>query len=161
MIVVISGIRDLHPESYPTVRRGIELALASRPREMRFGGAIGADTVALSEAFAQKRRLWLLTELVLYCVGTRAELPLRVRKDSVIMADRIVELHRDVSCVDSYHARNRDMLRGADRLVAFIDSRTTGGTYNSILWAAKNGIEVVRHELRDADADGDDDREVL
>lgn len=46
MIVVVSGIRDLAPESAGVVA-ALSIMAATTATQMRFGGALGTDTVAL------------------------------------------------------------------------------------------------------------------
>lgn len=135
MITVISGIRELHPSSYADVELAVldETDIATT---MRFGGALGVDTVALRAAGPSEIRK---SVFVPFRVRDQPE---AAREAIENCANDIVEL-RFAKHSSAYLRRNDAMLDGADRLLAFTDGRDTGGTAYTIREAKKRNIETI------------------
>ncbi len=134
-ITVVSGIRDVDPEWIPD----IELAMAGEvavSREIRFGGALGVDTFAL-EAVCKVRRL----RRVVYVPFKLRDQPRATLPAIDHCSTRVIELNLPRS-KDAYLQRNRAMLKGADRLLAFWDGRHSGGTWWTIKEAHKMRLPV-------------------
>ena len=142
MITVVTGIRDLSPESYPDVEMAVveEVADAS---EVRFGGAIGSDTVALAAACDADPFVMLRA----FVPWTLADQPSRAREVLQLCARDIVELRLPRKRWAPIR-RNERMLAGADRVLAFTDGRTKGGTASTIRKARTAGLEVVEIPVR-------------
>ena len=144
MIIAISGHRDLHDSSIPIVERTIALE-APRATEIRFGGAIGVDTVALEACCFLRQEVW--PELVVIVPYRVADQPRTARAVIETCADEVIELDllrgRQASL-----RRNDELLDGANKLIAFTDGRTTGGTFYTIQKARELGIEVEIVEVR-------------
>lgn len=135
MIVAISGIRNLVGESYITVEETVRKE-AAKVAAMRFGGAIGVDTVALAAVCELPLHK---TVIVPYRLVDQPRAAATVVRRC---ADEILELHLPRSR-EAYLRRNDALLEGADRLLAFSDGRETGGTYYTIKAAKARGLEVV------------------
>lgn len=125
MIIVFSGIRDLIPESYANVELAV-LDSAIIANELRFGGAIGSDTIALDTACDIDVR----SVLHVFVPWTIKDQPKRTQ-EVIARADVISELklprHNG-----AYLTRNDVMLKGANQLIAFTDGREDGGTAYTI-----------------------------
>lgn len=138
MIVVFSGIRDVSVDSHADIEMAAieEAATAS---ELRFGAAVGSDSIALRAVCdvddAEVRRVVVVPFGLLQQPREAVEIVRRC-------ADEVVELrlprHRA-----SYLRRNDVLLDGADRVVAFTDGRRTGGTAYTIRKARAQGLDVV------------------
>ena len=114
--------------------------LAEAPRgELRFGGALGADSVALLAVSDATR--------VVFVPFSAANAPHRAREITRDCADIVVEM-RLAPTKRAYLDRNLAMLDGADRLVAFTDGRSTGGTAFTIRAAQRMAIEVTTVGVR-------------
>jgi adenine/guanine phosphoribosyltransferase-like PRPP-binding protein len=134
MIVAFSGIRDLLISSDADVElTAIEAAIDAD--QLRFGGALGSDTVALAAVCGSE------AELAVYVPFTVDKQPKEAREAIRSCADRVAELHLPWSR-SAYLQRNEMMLRGADKLIAFTDGRTDGGTAWTIRKAQEMGLEV-------------------
>lgn len=139
--VAVSGTRRPHPEDEgEIVRRIVEAIDRWRPREMLFGGAIGADTVALRAAHAVRvGRAW--PRLVVVVPGRAEEQPESAREATRRCADEVVELRLPLADKSSYLTRNAELLARADRLLAFWDGRK-GGTSWTINEARRRGLGI-------------------
>lgn len=139
VITVVSGIRELDPGSIPDV----ELALAeelAQPglTEVRLGGALGVDTVALAAACFGPPHV----RVVVVVPFTLDKQPALARQQ--VQACRtvgVLELRLPAG-KSAYLRRNDKMLEGAQRLLAFTDGRTSGGTAYTIDRARRLGLEV-------------------
>lgn len=135
MRVAVSGIRDLGPAWYAEVELAV-LEQAAVASELVFGGALGTDTVALAAC-------------CLATVPRRVVVPFTVREQPAAAARVIQACATDVDELrlahrpSSYLRRNDRMLAGAQRLLAFTDGRTTGGTAYTIRKAHALGLQVV------------------
>lgn len=198
MIVVVSGIRDLASSSEGAVSDAV-LEHAERATEIRFGGALGVDTVALG-AVAEMPAV----RKVVYVPFTIADQPASARR-AFAWADEIIQMRlpgTPSTNPGAYLARNRRMLLGgphdvlqgelalgvprdpkaegprnwpmgalgtelalgvlrdpkaradagslgvlrdpkANRLLAFTDGRSTGGTAATIRMAREAGIRAI------------------
>lgn len=144
MILGVTGIRNLCWDCYPDVELAMRDALAAyEPTEIRFGGAIGSDTVAL-EAIGEAE-----CDLVAVVPFRLADQPRDAQRVMTEFADRIVELELPRAAA-SYLRRNDVLLLGggiveggrADRLLAFTDGRTTGGSAYTVKKARELDIPV-------------------
>ena len=135
-ITVVSGIRDIDPAWEPQVALSVtgELPVAD---EIRFGGAIGVDTMALDAVCGAPE-----ASLVVYVPFTVSQQPKAAQRVIRECADRVVELGLRRS-KRAYLDRNRAMLEGAHRLLAFTDGRDTGGTAWTVREAERLGLDVI------------------
>lgn len=151
MITAISGIRDIHRDSERVVVAALRdlLMQTTDAHEVRFGGALGVDTVALEAAKAVKAhrsaggRVWLKV-IVPFTVGRQ---PARARTAIESCADEVVELHLPATERVPYFVRNNALLADADQLAAFTDGRTRGGTAYTIQRATKLRIRILQHQV--------------
>ena len=118
---------------------------APHATEIRFGGAIGVDTVALEACCYLRSKVW--PELVVIVPYRVEDQPLAARKVIETCADEVIEL--DLPRIGrSALQRNDALLDGANRLIAFTDGRTKGGTWYTIERARDLEIEVEIVEVR-------------
>lgn len=143
MKVAVSGIRDLSEGDLPIVEIAVADILSEKPEEIFFGGARGADTVALAAACAilEGHRPPKLTVIVPRRI---ADQPAEAREWISECADQVIELHAPRLDPEAYRARNKEMLRRADSLVAFWDGRSSGtGMTIELAHAAGLPVEVI------------------
>ncbi len=137
-IVAVSGIRDVAPGDDAVIDFAVgDLLAAGRTQEMRFGGARGTDTIALSAACAfpvQVRRVVIVP-------ATAAAQPHEARDVIARCAHAVEELHLDLHYPSSYHTRNLRLIDGAGILLAFWDG-VPGGTSFTIRAAQNAGLQV-------------------
>jgi len=136
MIVAFTGIREIAPTMTDEVEMAVLDAVAAGATELRFGGANGADAMALAAAcrIPVRRRLFL--------PFTIHDAPPVTRELAARCAIDLVELDF-ARAKNSYLRRNDRMIDGAARVVAFTDGRETGGTAYTMKAAAKAGIPVT------------------
>jgi uncharacterized phage-like protein YoqJ len=123
------------------IERASDAARNSPPSVLRFGGAIGVDSIAL-QAARQLRRPRHRVNLVVIVPGKLTEQPKCAYHVALRCADQIIELDFPRGVKWAYLRRNDKLLDGAQRLVAFTDGRATGGTAYTIKRAQKFGIDV-------------------
>lgn len=138
MITVVTGIRELAPASFVDVEMTVldELYYAD---ELRFGGALGVDDVALATAL--EYRVGHMPRLRVFVPFTWRDQPAACQP-TIRRADEVVELRLPKSKA-AYLRRNDAMLQGANRVLAFTDGRQTGGTWYTVQRAAQAGLPVV------------------
>ncbi len=137
MIVAFTGIREADPREADEIEMAVLDVIAAGATELRFGGALGADTMALEAAGRQGgiRR-------VVYVPFTVADQPKEAREVIARSATVVHEL-RLPHGKRAYLQRNRAMLEGAHRVVAFTDGRQTGGTQHTMNVAREMRIPVT------------------
>lgn len=159
-VVVITGIRKLHPDSVPVVQMRVRQLCAQRvgggryddsnaAKTMVFGGALGVDTVAIDAATIASpkgppRRV-LIVPFKLKDQPTEAQ-------KKALFAHEIVELDLRRS-VYAYLRRNDAMLKRAEGaasslVIGFTDGREEGGTYYTIDRARRLGLPVEEVQVR-------------
>lgn len=138
-VTAITGIRDLSPASEPDVWNAIADEIHSGTTELRFGGATGADTVALVAA-CRFRRPW--TRLDVYVPARIEDQPEDAVEAIKACADDVIELDGEPDATASYLRRNDAMVDGAHRLLAFTDGRDVGGTSYTIDRADDLGLDL-------------------
>jgi predicted amidophosphoribosyltransferase len=139
--IAITGIRDLARRSYPTVEIAILEALAVPGlTTLYFGGALGVDSVALEAAGPYAHAV----DLVVVVPFTVDKQPREAQWVIETWADKIVELKQAFS-KSAYLRRNDEMVRRADRVLAFTDGHDSGGTAYTIRKAEALGkpIDIV------------------
>lgn len=136
MIVAFTGIRDVDPRMSDVIDMAVLDEVAAGATELRFGGAIGSDTIALEAAcdHGSPRR-------VVYVPFRVGQQPWAARRAIEHCADEIVELDLP-SGKRAFLVRNDAMIKGVQRVVAFTDGRTTGGTHYTSSRAERAGIPV-------------------
>lgn len=100
--------------------------------ELRLGGAMGTDTVAIETVCGDPR-------IVVYVPWTVREQPSAAREAIARCAQVFVELALPRNNA-AFLRRNDVMLAGANRLLAFSDGRAGGGTAYTIRQAARHRI---------------------
>lgn len=151
MIVALTGIRDIAASSEATVRETVRALIEEGVTEWRFGGALGADTMALVAADDMKAS----GRLVVFVPGRLVDQPMAARDAIQSLADDVVELrlpHENGRLPAwAYLRRNDAMLTGrirpnlqlprAELCVGFAaDGRRHGGTAYTLRKAAELGI---------------------
>lgn len=147
MIVAFTGIRDVATSSHGAVFDAVRDEVVAGATELRFGGARGSDTVALRAA---KRivdvALGSRVRIVAVVPFRLSDQPHEASEAVKQCADDILELalpkNTRLQLVAGYHQRNAELLRPAARVVAFIDDRTSGGTYATIRLARRRGLDL-------------------
>ena len=136
--IAISGIRDLASGDVTLVETTIGQLLSTPRTELRFGGARGTDTVALTAAGKLAVPSVLLTVIV---PGTVSQQPVDAQEAIQKYAHKVVEMKLVLSDKRSYHQRNVALIAEADGLLAFWYGRP-GGTANCISAARQIGLPV-------------------
>lgn len=141
MIIAVTGIRELDESSILDVELAT-LDAANAATVMRFGGADGSDTVALEFAHGRTR-----CEVIVPARVTNQ--PAGARAAIRACADAVVELkHPLFPRPEAYYERNRQLVNGADRLLAFTDGQMRGGTYWTIRYAATRNVPIDLVQVR-------------
>jgi predicted Rossmann fold nucleotide-binding protein DprA/Smf involved in DNA uptake len=141
--VAITGNRGITTDDEAVVRARVrELALDPTVAVLFFGGARGADTVALDAALAARKGG--RPRLVVVLPDTLEAQP-RDTWATTRRADERLELGRPIRAEDrwrAYHLRNRRLVEEATELLAFWNGEPRSGTASTINLARKRGIEV-------------------
>ena len=146
MIVAFTGIRDLGKGDEDAIGRGVFALLARGVTSMRFGGARGADTVALEAAGDAP------IERVVVVPYQVADQPWVAQQAIKRHATRVIELGYTPGDKKAYHIRNGWLVLGGEELdepaalvLAATDGRTFGGTASTIRMTkvAKIDIEII------------------
>lgn len=145
MKVAFTGPRRLTAPAEAIIRDTARRVARQFPEAMIFGGALGADTVALeaADAWCDRSR----TRLVVIVPGTVDQQP-RVARLAIraVAPDEVIELGLPIRLPSSYHTRNRELVARADRLVAFVGG-SDSGTRSTIRAARQRGIPVEEVQL--------------
>lgn len=136
MIVAFTGIREADPGMADEIEMAVLDVIGAGATELRFGGALGADTMALEAACPHD------VHRVVFVPFGVADQPKSARDVIRSCADDVLELDLPHS-KSAYLKRNGIMIDGADRVVAFTDGRTTGGTADTIRKALVLDIPVT------------------
>jgi hypothetical protein len=113
---------------------------AMAPVEVRIGGAIGVDTLALRAARADL--LYFVGRIVVYVPFTLKDQPVEAQIAIRECADKVVELDYPQKKW-AYLRRNEKMLVGAHLCLAFTDGRQSGGTAHTMR-VARNALIPVK-----------------
>lgn len=140
MKIAVSGMRDIVPADYPIIEIQIADILSEHPEEILFGGARGADTVALAAACAM---LGVIRppKLIVIVPKRVKDQPPEAQEWISECADEVVELKAARLDGRAYWQRNKALISRADGLVAFWDGRS-GGTGMTIRLAEEMGKPV-------------------
>lgn len=157
--VAITGNRRLTAADEEKIAEKLA-ALVADPKVERiyFGGARGADTVALRAAQAARDRKpppregWRSSAwkplLVLVVPGILRDQPVEARS-AAGLADVLIELGNEITAADgfkAYRTRNAFMVDSADEVVAFWSGDARSGTASTIRYAGQAGkpVEIVK-----------------
>lgn len=138
-IIAITGNRDLVTSDFNVINCKIEELVTDKSVSIiYFGGALGADTIALNAAIEIRDAIGR-SDINLICVvpDTLEKQPVATRATS-LRADMVIELLNKITQDDKYHAyheRNRYMVDKATEVVAFWDGDTNSGTWSTIRYA--------------------------
>jgi hypothetical protein len=151
MNVAFTGNRDYTDRA--ALYKGIDQVKAER---WYFGGARGAD----NDALEYLSRTQPGTERVVVTPNRLIDQPFSVQETIRTRSTQIVELKN--TGPDRFQVRNKYMVDQADKVVAFNDGRTTGGTANTIRYAESVGkpVEMIRWQdvdMNDIMAKNEDD----
>ena len=135
-VVAFSGLRDF-PDIHRTRVSHEVRTWARGATELRFGGALGFDTLALN-AVAD-----LGIPCVVYVPFMLSDQPAAARAAIVESGARVVELGLPRGR-GAYVRRTHRMLQDAHLLVAATDGRRTGGTHYAITYATRHQIRTHR-----------------
>lgn len=138
LITVVSGIRDIVDESTHDVELALCDELGMGCVELRFGGALGVDSLALGMA----AHLGVRHRRAVYVPFRVSDQPREARAIIKKYATKIYELAFEKSPW-AYLRRNDAMLKGAHRLLAFTDGRETGGTAYTLRMARELGLDIT------------------
>lgn len=139
-VTAITGIRDLSPASEPDVWNVMADEVHRGAETIRFGGAFGVDTEALLAADAFRRGR---TRLEVVVPARLQDQPDEAIDAAEVAADAVLELGLEPGTARSYLRRNDELIKGANRLIAFTDGREKGGTSYTIDRALERGLDVV------------------
>lgn len=150
--VAITGNRLLSKDDESKIFETIKFIVTNpNVNSIYFGGAIGADTVALKSALniicLEKPKL------VVVVPNTLKDQPKQTQNTSEF-ADELVELKNIITASDgyrSYQIRNEYMVDHADVTISFWDGIQAGGTYNCIAYALKYGKKVFNVKIEGKD----------
>lgn len=147
-VMAVCGIRALHPDSEPEVELAVAQEIGDGATELRFGDAAGTDQVALGAACIVGAADVTLRAFV---VGNAGSVP-RSRRPLIESCADVVYLGLRPGAKWAYERQAEALLDGADRLLAFTDGRTHGGTWDAIQKARRAGIEVEVVQVLSTDA---------
>jgi len=136
--VAISGVRDLSTDDTALVKTTIARLLSTPHTELRFGGARGTDTIALTTAGRLAVPNVLLTVIV---PGIVSQQPVDAQEAIRRYAQRVIEMKLVLSDKRSYQQRNVALIAEADGLLAFWHGKP-GGTANCVNAARQIGLPV-------------------
>lgn len=149
VILVVTGIRDLHPDDEPIVWSEMDEAVAThKPEAVVFGGARGVDSVALravAEYYPRMKRIVIVP-------GRVDQQPRAAQYAIVRCATEVVELALDLNDKSAWIVRNEEMLRRGSaqpgaRVIGFTDGSASGGTARTVE-SAKNRWKIPVTEVR-------------
>lgn len=129
--IAFTGNRDYTDPA--SLYRGLDQVRADR---YFFGGARGADTDALKYI----ARTQPLTERIVVVPNRLADQPIKAHAVIRAHATSVIELGN--TGPGRYQIRNQYMVDHADRVLAFTDGRKSGGTFNTIQYAIRQGKVV-------------------
>jgi len=149
MRVAVTGTRTMNARVENSIRLVIPLiACDDAVEEMRFGGAIGSDTLALKVAGDYLRTIGKSTDLSVFLPWAVASQPIEAQEVIEEYATIIVE-NCGLGKEHPWRARNEAMILGihdkprVDSLVAFWEgNKVRSGTYMTINIARSNGIYI-------------------
>lgn len=148
-IIAITGNRNTIIDDHHVILVKIEELITDKTVELiYFGGARGADTIALNAAIEIKIAIGR-DDIKLVCVipDTLDKQPVDTRGVSR-KADKLIELGNPITPNDgyaSYHARNHFMVNSSTAVVAFWDGDLHSGTWSTIKYAKalKKPVKIV------------------
>lgn len=143
-IIAVTGIRDLYAGDEPVVEREM-IEAAKQASGFVFGGARGADTVALAALCG-----WGGSKLVIV-PGRLGQQPGTAQRVAQECASEVRELGLSLRARGSYQTRNLAMLDAATRVLAFWDG-ASGGTANCLQAARARRMPVEVIPVRRGDA---------
>lgn len=137
-VISIAGSRKFDVRELHLIHAAIA-EIMSNPfvREIRFGGALGVDTLALREAIRYTRR----PRLVVVVPGKLWEQP-GYAAGMARAADEVIELGLPSSVRDRYRKRNQHLVDACSMLWAFWNGDERSGTAMTMRMAAKKRIPV-------------------
>lgn len=137
-VVSITGSREFDIRESRLIHAAIA-EIVSNPfvREIRFGGALGVDTLALREAIRYTRR----PRLVVVVPGMIWQQP-GYAAGMARAADEIVELGLPYSDSNRYRKHNQHLVDAADMLWVFWNGDECSGPAMTMRMAKKKGIPV-------------------
>lgn len=139
-VISITGSRRIAKGDIDTIHR-VMLDIAYNPfvREIRFGGALGADTEALFSA------LWweedLHARLVVVVPGMLDDQPVRAA-NVASHADEVIELGLPATDRNRFRKRNQHLVDACSMLLAFWNGDERSGTAMTMRMAQRAGIPV-------------------
>lgn len=145
MKVAVTGSRVLEPEDVAVIESEMR-RLVSLPDliELRFGGAVGADTEALRIAFETRKPA---TKLVVYLPLDVDAQPVQAQLVIARCADEVM-MNCGFDAKEPFRRRNEMLVHGknlsdpVDRVVAFWSGKARSGTLMTANIARKAGIDV-------------------
>lgn len=155
-IVTITGNRNTTNSDLETIKRTMELLLRDNDlTAVYFGGARGADTIALKEAHLYKHGFMRDdVQLIVVVPDTILQQPVETRVVSKTYSDQLIELKQPITANDgfaAYHIRNRFMVDRATNIIAFWNGEVKSGTWTTVRYAKarEKQIEIVTIEGTD------------
>jgi predicted Rossmann fold nucleotide-binding protein DprA/Smf involved in DNA uptake len=154
-VITITGNRNTTTNDLHTILGAIEgLVCDPSVSAIYFGGARGADTIALNAALSIKEAIGR-DDINLVCIvpDTVDKQPVETREVSK-QADKLIELGNTITTSDgysSYHARNHYMVNSSTEVVAFWNGDIRSGTWSTIKYAKaiKKPVTIVKIEGSD------------
>ena len=153
--VAITGNRYPLPTDQRIIQNIMKkLVLNKKVSEIIFGGAIGVDSIAL--IYALQFRAQAATKLPKLTVIVPDEVSNQPKstREVTALANQIIELKNEITDTDGYKAyrvRNEEMVKRADRIVAFWNGVPRSGTFMTINLAKKykKAYEIIDIQGKD------------
>ena len=150
MIVGITGSRSFRYSSAELISsKMLWLVTELDVDTICFGGAKGADTIALSKVLEfRKSARFVLPKLIVILPNKLESQPPETHY-TTRLADEVIELGLRITAEDhyeAYHARNRSIVDRSDEIVAFWNGDYASGTWSCIKYAksVKKPVEEIR-----------------
>jgi hypothetical protein len=136
VIIAVTGSRVVSNLGRELIYRTmLEISKDASVKEIRFGGAEGADTIALQAALDYRSE----AKLVVLLPNRLEDQPVETRSITS-QADEVIELGRHITSGDgfaSYHLRNDDLISPANLVLAFWNGKDASGTLSVIIKAGR------------------------
>jgi hypothetical protein len=148
-IVAITGSRKILEQDFGIVKTVMkELVNSPAVFEIRFGGAIGVDSLALQYALEARLDCSKSPRFKVILPDTLEQQPIRTH-EVTRRADEVIELKQKIYAMNGYasiRARNLALVTGAHELRSFWDGNFYGGT-KMTMNLAPTGCKVIIHAI--------------
>lgn len=143
--IAITGHRLLTDAHAKVIKQVMHNIVSEKVSHIYFGGAVGADSLALTCAYDEITGKGCLTRLIVVVPDT-VDKQQQEAQQYYGLAHEVIELKNPITALDgylSYRKRNTYMVDNSDRLIAFYNGDKRTGTYQTIRYADRVGKPVV------------------